>query len=185
MRNFLCLLVLLVMVPVSAGALEDIPGVGLGEAIPHSLQLLDQNKEEQNFGALAGEKGTVLFFVRSADWCPFCKSQLIDLGEKGGLIEGLGYSVVTLSYDDPKILKVFSDKYKFPYTMLSDPESEAIKAFGVLNEEMKPMTRYYGVPYPVVYVVGLDKTIKARIAEEDYKNRPSVAQITEAINALN
>ncbi len=180
MKKIVCLLVLLVMVPGVVFA----QGV-VGEAIPHDLQLSDQNKAEQNFEALAGEKGMVLFFVRSADWCPFCKSQLIDLGEKGGLIEELGFSVVTLSYDDPSLLKIFADKYKFPYTMLSDPGSEAIKAFGILNEEMKPATRYYGVPHPVVYVIGLDKTIKARIAEEGYKNRPSIREITEAINTLN
>jgi peroxiredoxin len=26
-----------------------------------------------------GDKGVVLFFFRSAAWCPFCQAQLIDL----------------------------------------------------------------------------------------------------------
>jgi len=34
---------------------------------------------EQTLETLKGSKGTVLLFYRSADWCPYCKGQLIQL----------------------------------------------------------------------------------------------------------
>jgi len=175
----------LVFLMLAAWPAFSLAQLGTGGGLPHSLGAKDQDGITQSFETLRGEKGLVLVFVRSADWCPFCQTQLIDLGEKGGDIEALGYSVVTLSYDSPDKLKAFRDKYDFPYTMLSDPDSEIIRAFGILNEEYPENSRAYGVPHPYVYVIGLDKTVKARLHEEGYKNRPSVEEITEAINALN
>lgn len=152
-----------------------------GDRLPHDLAAKDQAGAEQNFESVKGEKGAVLVFVRSADWCPYCQAQLIDLADKGGEIDALGYSVVTVSYDDPEVLAAFADKYAFEYTMLSDLNSEIIKAFGILNEEMEPDSDYYGVPHPTIYVVNAQGIIQAVLAEEGYKTRPPVEQIIAAI----
>jgi len=49
-----------------------------------------------------GQNGLILTFFRSADWCPFCQAQLIDLN--GGLteVEKCGYHIAALSYDSPE-----------------------------------------------------------------------------------
>lgn len=155
----------------------------VGDEIPNALALPDQNGEVQSFESLAGEKGLVLVFVRSADWCPYCQVQLIDFRDEGQAITDLGYNVVPISYDAPEKLKAFADKYKFPYTMLSDEGSVAIKDFGILNEEYQPEHFAHGVPKPHVYVINNDKVIQAVLAEEGYKNRPQIEAIVEAINA--
>ena len=153
----------------------------VGEAIPHKLEVRDQNGGEQSFEALTGERGAVLVFVRSADWCPYCQAQLIELGEQAGAITDLGYTLVTISYDSVEKLKAFSDKYRFGYTMLSDEGSAIIKAFGVLNEEMDPNSDWYGIPHPAVFVVSRDGTITAKLMEDGYKARPPVTDIVTAI----
>lgn len=153
----------------------------VGEALPTDLSLLDHNCEQQNFDSIAGEKGAVVFFVRSADWCPYCQVQLIDLRDDGAKITDLGYSIVSVSYDDPGVLKAFRDKYKFPYTMLSDAGSETIKAFGILNEEYEPDHFAYGIPHPTVYVVSHDGVVQSVLAEDGHKDRPQIEAIVEAI----
>ena len=48
---------------------------GVGAKFPHELAAPDQSGEQQTLKSLMGEKGVAIFFVRSADWCPFCKGQ--------------------------------------------------------------------------------------------------------------
>ena len=74
-------------------------------------------------------------------------------------IEKAGIRVVGISYDPVKTLKGFADKSKITYPLLSDPESEAIKAFGILNKEGRGRTK--GVPHPCTYIVGKDGKVKA------------------------
>jgi len=157
----------------------------VGKVFPAVLSLTDQNEEAQSFDSIKGEKGAVLVFVRSADWCPYCQVQLLDLrAEDGEKITGLGYSIVTVSYDAPKLLKKFAVKYKFEHVMLSDKGSEVIKALGILNEDFGPDHFAYGVPNPTVYVVGTDGIVQAILEEETYKRRPQVEAIVEAINEV-
>jgi peroxiredoxin len=168
-------------------ALFTIPGItpaiaaNIGEPIPHTLSVMDQNGEPQSFDALKGEKGAVIVFVSSVDWCPYCQAQLIDLGKRSAEIKEKGYNIIAISYDSIESQKKFSDKYGFKYTLLSDEGSEIIKAFGILNEEMKEGSSYYGVPHPAIYVVGADGTILNILKEEGYKARPPVEDILEKI----
>jgi hypothetical protein len=69
--------------------------------------------------------------------------------------------------------------------MLSDPRSESIRAFGILNEEPAKGTRSYGIPYPGVYVIGADKKLQAKFFEEGYKDRPATVDILAKIEELN
>lgn len=156
----------------------------VGQDIPTDLALVDKDGTLQNFDSVKGEKGAVLVFVRSADWCPFCQKQLIALRDYGSAIEEMGYNIVSISYDLPDAIKVFSTKRRIPFTMLSDKGSETVKAFGILNEEHKPGTFYYGIPRPHVYVVNVNGVIQAILAEDGYKDRPQVDQIVETIKEL-
>src|SRR5678809_575228 len=51
--------------------------------------------------SLMGEKGLVLFFFRSADWCPFCQAQMMDLNTVAADVEKRGYKMAGISYDKP------------------------------------------------------------------------------------
>src|ERR1700719_2448605 len=53
-------------------------GLDLGRTAP-AFSVRDQFGREQTLETLKGPKGTVLLFYRSADWCPYCKGQLIQL----------------------------------------------------------------------------------------------------------
>ena len=153
----------------------------IGQTIPTNLELSNQNGDTQSFESITGKKGLVLIFVRSADWCPYCQVQMLDLKNDAGKIIEHGYNIVTVSYDAPDVLKAFADKYDFPLTMLSDSDSQTIKAFGILNEKFASDHFAYGVPHPYVYVIGNDKIIQAVLSEEGYKKRPQISAIKQAI----
>ncbi len=182
--RYAILILVFFMFPIALHA-QDLKPAAVGEVIPHSLGLKDQNGEAKTFENLTGENGLVIVFVRSADWCPYCQVQMLDMRNgEADVITDQGYNIVTLSYDAPETLKKFSERYNFPFTMLSDEGSVAIKSFGIMNEDFAPDHFAYGVPHPHVYVVGKDKVIQAVLAEEGYKNRPQIEAIAAAIKGL-
>ena len=66
-------------------------------------------------------------------------------------IEDAGVQVVGISYDDPAVLKTFSDKAKITFPLLSDPESKTIEAYHIRNEAAKG--KAVGVPHPGTFIL--------------------------------
>lgn len=155
-----------------------------GQQLPHDLKVPDQDGEMQSFESLAGEKGLILIFVRSADWCPYCQRQLIEMNQAYEPLTALGYGVASVSYDGEKTLSIFAKRHSINYTLLSDEKSEIIKSFGILNTEMQEGTNFYGIPHPAVYVINSEKQVVARFAEEGYKDRPPSSLIIEKLETL-
>ena len=81
---------------------------------------------------------------------------------------------MAVSYDDSELLAEFSEKHGLSYEFASDPESQAIKDFNLLNEGMTPGSRYYGVPHPAIFFVDTDRSVRAVLREESYKDRPAM-----------
>lgn len=59
-------------------------GPAPGTRAPEVGALTDQNGVPRRLSDLAGSKGVVLMFFRSAGWCPFCQAQLIAMNEGAG-----------------------------------------------------------------------------------------------------
>ena len=131
-----------------AASAEDL-GPPSGSVAPDIGTRLDQNGKPRTFADLMGQNGLILTFFRSADWCPFCQAQLIDLN--GGLteVEKRGYHIAALSYDSPEILQAFTVKRRIAYTFLSDPKSEVIDLYKLRDPQYPPGSRAYGVPRPI------------------------------------
>ena len=87
-------------------------------------------------------------------------------------------------YDSPATLERFSKKYGINYPLLSDPESSAIIQLGLLNHTYDPSTKYYGVPYPGVFLIDSEGIIIGKFAEESYRDRPLMEDLTRAVNEL-
>ncbi len=161
-------------------------GPMVGAMLPHPL--FDVN-EAGGCDAISGENGLVLFFVRSLDWCPFCKRQATQANDRIAEFEQRGFNIAFVSYDDSQKQQRFTEATGFKGYTLSDTDIEIINAFGLRNEQHKPESRAYGIPYPAVFIVNSDKTIAAKLYEEDYvtnkksyRNRPAVDIILEKID---
>src|ERR1700756_4379492 len=118
------ILLLTGLVPLANSA-EDL-GPAIGTTAPDIGTRFEQASKPRRLPDLMGRNGLVLFFFRSADWCPYCQAQLIDVNSGIAEIAKRGYHVAGLSYDSPEILDAFALKRHLTYTLLSDPKSEII-----------------------------------------------------------
>ena len=66
--------------PTPPTALPDVQKLGpqVGTRVP-DFSLIDQRGQSRTLSSLMGPKGLMLVFYRSADWCPYCKTQLAEL----------------------------------------------------------------------------------------------------------
>jgi len=109
-------------------------GLNVGQKAP-VFSAPDQFGNIQNLASLKGANGTVLLFYRSADWCPYCKGQLIQLQAAKARFEKEGIKLAGISCDSVDILKYFSARRKIDFPLLSDPDSKIIRMYQVLNSE--------------------------------------------------
>jgi peroxiredoxin len=138
-----------------------------------SFSLRDQSGRVQTNTALKGAKGTVLLFYRSADWCPYCKAQLMDLQRSHERFEQQGLKLAAISYDTVEILKSFADRRQIEFPLLADPDSQVIRAFGVLNAEATG--RDQGMSLPGYFFIDANGIIREKFfeARENYQVRDS------------
>ena len=165
-------------------AAADELGPPVGLIAPDIGKRLDQTGMPRTLADLMGSKGLVLMFFRSADWCPFCKAQLIDMNSGAAEIEKRGYRIAALSYDNPEILKAFADKREISFTFLSDPKSEVIDLYKLRDPQYPPGNRAYGVPRPIIFVLDKGGVIRTKLYEESFKVRPPVSAVITALDAL-
>jgi len=140
----------------------------LGNKIP-LLRGTDQFGKERDFENLRGPNGLVILFYRSADWCPYCKGQLLSLQRAAQHFMDKGIGLVGVSYDSQDILKFFTDRYSITYPLLADPQSEIIERFGVLNTTATGFTK--GMSYLGFVYVSPDGRIQETFFEEDIHTR--------------
>lgn len=169
--------------PASAPAATPAIGLALGQVAP-PVQLERRNGDAAGLADVMGEKGVAIAFVRSADWCPYCQTQLKQIDGISGDLADLGWPLVAVSYDPPDTLSKFADRHELGFELLSDPGSAAISAFNLLNEEMTPGSRYYGIPHPAIMFIGADETVRAILREESYKKRPNLDVILQIAEQL-
>lgn len=158
-------------------------GPETGAAIPPGLSVTSQKGETLSVRELAAGNGVVIAFVRSADWCPFCKRQIIELNNSRESFAERGIKLVALSYDSVEVLKEFSEQHDIGITLLSDPTSSVIDAFGIRNEEHEEGSTGYGIPHPGIMVFDGDGKLVAKFAEQGYRKRPAVDKVLVAIDA--
>ena len=144
----------------------------------------DQTGTPRALASLMGEKGLVLFFFRSADWCPYCQAQMMDLNTAIAGIERRGYKMAGISYDSPAILKTFIERRGIGYTLLSDPKSVIIDRYKLRDPQYPPGNLAYGVPRPIIFILDKNGVIKAKLYEETYTKRPPATLVIETIDRL-
>src|SRR5579863_765514 len=83
--------------------------------------------------------------------------------------EKQGIKLAAISYDSQEILKFFADRHKIDYPMLGDPDSKAIKAYGVLNPEATGMQK--GFARPGYFFIDTNGIIREKFFEARYRER--------------
>ncbi|MES2294039.1 MAG: peroxiredoxin family protein [Pseudomonadota bacterium] len=177
------LLSLTVAVPAFANPAYDL-GPATGTKVPSIGMPQDETGKPRALESLMGEKGVVLFFFRSAAWCPYCQLQLMDLNGGLAAIEKRGYHLAGISYEPPAVDANFIKERGLKYTLLSDPKSEIIDRYKLRDPQYKKGSRAYGVPQPIIFVLDRDGVVKAKLYEDTFQKRPPVGLVVETLDKL-
>ncbi|WP_082730557.1 peroxiredoxin family protein [Sphingomonas sp. CCH10-B3] len=173
---------LVVPVALAAASVAYAAPIAVGAKVPANFSAVDTAGKARNFASIAGKKGTVLIFFRSASWCPYCQAQLKDVRALPAELAKRGYSLAAISYDSPEKLADFTARQSINYTLLSDKDSKMIDAFGLRDPAYPKGNFAYGVPTATVLVIGADGVVKQKLTTADYKVRPSNATILAAVD---
>ena len=103
-----------------------------GDRAP-SFTLKDKNGNEVSLSDLLGKRLVLYFYPK--DNTPGCTRQACAFAGAYEEFQKRGVEVVGVSRDGVASHANFAKKYALPFLLLSDPELEAIKAYGVWQEK--------------------------------------------------
>lgn len=95
--------------------------------------LSDKNGERVSLSDFIGKKVVLYFYPK--DNTPGCTRQACAFAGAYGEFQRRGVEVIGISRDGISSHIKFAEKYSLPFILLSDPELEAIKAYGVWQEK--------------------------------------------------
>lgn len=87
--------------------------------------------------------------------------------------------LAALSYDSREILKDFSDRQHIEFPLLSDPDSQIIRSYQVLNPDAKGMQK--GMARPGFFFIDTHGVIREKYFEVDYRNRFTPNDVMEKL----
>lgn len=103
--------------------------------------------------------------------------QLTDLTDE---VLATGLNIAAITYDSVELLKTVQEDQGIEFPLLHDEEVTHVNAFGIRNLDYEPGHRIYGIPYPGIFLVDSDGIIRAKFAEESYRDRPDFANVLAA-----
>lgn len=155
-----------------------------GAKVPARFSAIDTAGKPRSLSSVAGQKGTVLVFFRSARWCPFCQAQLKSMKPLQAQLAQRGYALAAISYDPPADLAKFAKSQSISFPLLADPKSAMIDAFGLRDPVYAKGSFAYGVPKASTYIIDRAGTVRWRAIATDYKIRDDNAAIIAAVDGL-
>jgi len=140
----------------------------------------------------------IIVFYRGG-WCPYCAAHFMELRNAEDAVRAMGYELVFVSPDRPEKLVESLSQIDAAYTLLSDSDMEAAKAFGVAFEvDETTLNRYREIgidlaassgrdhgllPVPALFIIGSDGVIRFQYVNPNYKVRISEALFVAAAAA--
>ena len=116
--------------------------LAIGTKAP-DFSLLDQNGELHTLEEYRGKKVILYFYPK--DNTSGCTKQACGYGQLYPQILEKSAVVIGISKDTVKSHKNFETKYGLPFTLLSDTELEALKAYDVWKEKKNYGKTYMGI----------------------------------------
>jgi len=108
-------------------------------------------------------------------------TQLVQLQGIKENLEEAGYSLFAISNDPVEILGEFAAKHDITFPLLSDSDSTVIRAFGIMNELIRPdegqSMRWYGIPYPGTYYLDANMIVADKDFHQHHARRASGASV--------
>lgn len=177
---------------------ETIPSaLKVGDSIP-DVTLRTVEEKEVSLRKLVSDTPAVLVFYRGG-WCPFCNRHLQSLSSIEEDLTKEAVQLIATSMDQPSKLRETMLKDTLAYTLLSDSDANAVKAFGIsYNVDNATLEKLKGhnvdldaaagnshhiLPHPAVFVINRKGVIRFAHVNPDFKVRLEPAKVLEAAKA--
>lgn len=98
-------------------------------------------------------------------------------------MQALGYGVASVTFDPANELLRFAKRRKIGFTLLSDPQSQLIRAFDLLNDRYGEGSYAYGVAHPIVIVLDADGVVTHRFSNSNHYQTPGADTVLQALRA--
>jgi peroxiredoxin len=153
--------------------------VQVGQDAP-DFTLKNTDMQDVTLSSFRGQKNVVLLFVPLA-FTGVCTTELCSVRDNLNTYAQLNAEVFGVSVDSPFAQKAWKEKEKLSFTLLSDFNRQAVKAYGAQYESLIGLQ---GVAKRAAFVI--DKQGKVRYAEvlEDARNLPNFDQINATLKSL-
>lgn len=136
----------------------------------------DTTSEDSYSYNLSRDRGKVVVLTfYTQDFTPSATVQLQRLRDRAASDWGEDVVVLGVSIDPPARHRRFASSLELPFRLLSDPEQEIARAYGVRGSN--------GQPRRSVFVIGPDGTLKYRDIRFDPANSASYTRLDAAVAA--
>jgi glutaredoxin-dependent peroxiredoxin len=152
--------------------------VDVGSKAP-DFTLTDQERHPVTLSALRGKPVVLAFFP--AAFSSVCQKELCTFRDSIAELGGSRAQVFGISVDSFFALKAFHDQQKLPFPLLSDFNKQAIRDYGVFNEDMIGLK---GIAKRAVFVIDKDGVVRHREVLDDARNEPDYQAVSAALAKL-
>ncbi len=122
-----------------------------------AFTLTDQNNRPVSLKDFKGRDVVVYFYPK--DDTPGCTKEACGFARLWAEIEETGAVVIGVSPDDAKSHTEFIDKYRLPFTLLSDPDKSMMTEYQAYGEKMMYGRKVIGIIRSTVWI-GRDGIVK-------------------------
>ena len=123
------------------------------------------------------ELGPVMLVFYRGDWDPYCNGQLASYARQIEGFERRGVQVVGISVDPPPNNARMVGKLRLPFPLLSDPEGELARLFGLWDADE-------GVAVPSIIVVDQSAEVRYLYRGNDFADRPTDDEVFAGLRGL-
>src|SRR5690242_186414 len=158
--------------------MEALMAVDVGSKAP-DFTLTNQDRQPVT---LSGQKGhpVVLAFFPAA-FSGVCTKEMCTFRDSLAELNKAKAQVYGISVDTFFTLKAFQDQQKLNFPLLSDFNKQAIRDYGVFNEDMIGLK---GIAKRAVFVIDKDGVVRHREVLEDARNEPNYQKVLESVGSL-
>jgi glutaredoxin-dependent peroxiredoxin len=152
--------------------------VDVGSKAP-DFTLTNQDRQRVTLSEQKGHPVVLAFFP--AAFSGVCTKELCTFRDSLAALNKARAQVYGISVDTFFSLKAFQDQQKLTFPLLSDFNKQAIRDYGVFNEDMIGLK---GIAKRAVFVIDKEGVVRHREVLEDARNEPNYDKVLEVVSGL-
>jgi len=152
--------------------------VDVGSKAP-DFTLTNEERQPVKLSEQRGKPVVLAFFP--AAFSGVCTKELCTFRDSFARLNQAHAQVYGISVDTFFTLKAFHDQQQLTFPLLSDFNKQAIRDYGVFNEEMIGLK---GIAKRAVFVIDKDGVVRHREVLDDARNEPNYDAVFKALASL-